>query len=703
MMNSKKKALLIAVPVLLIALFSFSLSQNNSEPPKDKDQVLMQLLGYGLRSHFNALEYNDELSEKAFKQYLEILDPTKRFLTQQDVEAMSQYRLKIDDEMQAGSSELLPLTKKIMGERLEQAKAYASEVLSQPFDFTLAESYEADPEKRAFPNGQEGLKEAWRKGLKYQALVRYRNSLQEQEKKSESERKSPETIEKEVREQLQKTYNNVFDAMSKYDDDDRTAEYLNSVARIYDPHTEYFPPEDKENFDISMSGKLEGIGAQLIQTEGEIKVSRIVPGSASWKQKELKEGDVILKVGQAEEEPVDVSDMPLKDAVKLIRGKKGTEVRLTVRKSDGLVKVIPIIRDVVILEENYAKSAVINDSESKRKFGYIKLPSFYADFQKRGGRNSADDVAIELKKLKKEGVEGMILDLRNNGGGSLADAVKMSGLFIKEGPIVQVKTSVGKSRVWEDEDSSVEWDGPLVILVNKFSASASEILSAAMQDYGRAVIVGAPSTFGKGTVQQFINLDYFLRSEYADYKPLGSLKLTIQKFYRVTGHSTQWKGVTPDIIIPDSYSFMDGEKDYDYALPWDEIESVSFNRWNQELPLKYLQKQSRKRIAKSEPFELMASNAERLEQLRAQTIQSLNFETFDASQEKLSEDVKKYEGITAKNPNWAVNVLPSNVKNEAMQEQRKALNDAWKEEISEDVTLTEATSIINDLISKSGL
>lgn len=700
-MNSQKKALLIAIPLLVVAVFSLSLSQKDNSP-KDKDQVLMQLTAYGLRSHFNTQELNDQFSEKAFNEYLQILDPTKRFLTQQDVNTLSQYKLKIDDEMKVGESLLLPTARKIITERVKEAKVLASEVLSQPFDFDIKESYEADPEKRSFPKDKEELKEAWRQGLKYQALVRYRTSMQEQEKKKKDEQKSAEKIEQDVREQLQKTYNNVFDAMEKYDSDDRTSEYINAVASVYDPHTEYFPPADKENFDISMSGKLEGIGAQLLQSDGEIKVTRIVPGSASWKQKELKEGDIILKVAQGEEEPVDVSDMPLKDAVQLIRGEKGSEVRLTVRKSDGVVKVIPIIRDVVILEENYAKSATIKDNNSGREYGYIKLPSFYADFKRKGGRQSAQDVALELKKLKQQGVEGIILDLRNNGGGSLTDAVDMSGLFIEDGPIVQVKTSGGKSRVWEDTDSSVAWDGPLVILVNKFSASASEILSAAMQDYGRAVIVGSSSTFGKGTVQQFLDLDYFLRAEYDQYKPLGSLKLTVQKFYRITGNSTQWKGVVPDVLIPDSYSYMDGEKDMDYALPWDEIKPVDYQKWDKALPLEYIKERSEKRVSKSKAFDLIASNAERLKELRESTVQSLSYAEFNQNQKRLSKEAKKYEGIAIQDNEWAVAVMPSNVENEAMKKEREELNKAWKESITEDAGITEATLIINDLIQKSG-
>lgn len=697
---TKKKIVLITVPVILIALFSFSLFTSDQRP-EDKDQLLTQLVFHGLKAHFSAQTIDDSFSEKAHKKYLEILDPTKRFLIKEDIDALAIYKHEIDDQIASSSIDMLKLGRRLISQRVTEAEAYCNQILENPFDFTLNETYQTDPEKRDFASSKEELKDYWRKSLKLQALVRYRTSLQEQ-KESKEEKKSPAAIEAEVREQLQKTYANIFDALGRFDEDDRTSEYINAMVGIYDPHTEYFPPEDKENFDISMSGKLEGIGAQLQQMDGVIKVSRIVPGSASWKQKELKEGDVILKVAQGDNEPEDVSDMPLKDAVKLIRGKKGTEVRLTIRSVDGLVKVIPIIRDVVILEENFAKSSVIEDKDRKHKYGYIKLPSFYADFSRSGGRNSAEDVKLELLKLKQEGIQGVVLDLRNNGGGSLADAVEMSGLFIKDGPIVQVKTSVGESKVWEDEDASVVWGGPLVILVNKFSASASEILAAAMQDYGRAVIVGSPTTFGKGTVQQFIDLDYFLRKEYAGYKPLGSLKLTIQKFYRVTGHSTQWKGVEPDIILPDSYSFLDGEKDMDFALPWDEIQQVPYTIWQEALPLKYLVKQSKKRVSKSNAFSLMNENSERLQQLRDQTLQPLNYEVYNARQEHLSEEAKKFEAIRIENDAWVVTPTAPNVKNDAMEEQRESLNEAWKKEVAQDATLTEATHIIDDLMAKSG-
>lgn len=704
---NKKKILLLLIPMVLVASFSFVMFQHKADQ-KEKNKVLTQLLFRSLQqAHFNMRDVNDDFSHRAFELYLKSVDGNKRFLTQADVSKLKAFELSMDDELKAGNSEMLKVSYAIIEQRLKEAKDYCMAVLDKPFDFSIAESFETDSDKRAFAKDESELKEIWRKSLKYQALIRYENRIATQEKKKEKgtedgkniDLKTNAQIEEEVRKQLVKDYNNVFDALGRLDEDDRSAEYLNAMMNVFDPHTEYYPPEDKDNFDIRMSGKLEGIGAQLQQVDGEIKVSRIVPGSPSWKGKQLKEGDVILKVAQGEEEPVAVSAMPLKDAVQLIRGKKGTEVRLTVKKADGLINVIPIIRDVIILEENFAKSAVIQDATKKKTYGYIKLPSFYADFSRSGGRNSGKDVELELEKLKKQGVDGMILDLRFNGGGSLADAVKMSGLFIEEGPIVQVKTKLEKTNIHEDEDDEIQYNGPLVVLVNKFSASASEILAGALQDYGRAVIVGAPSTYGKGTVQRFVPLDYYLPVQYQSLKPLGSLKLTIQKFYRITGKSTQWKGVEPDIILPDVYSYWEGEKDVDNALPWDEISPVKFDKWEHKLNVKKLEKSSLKRVASNDVMQLIDENAARLKARREHSNWTLNYEQYKAEQEKLKEEAKKFENVKGKHEDWTVKPLAGNVANDAMKEQRKALNDDWKKEIKGDEVIFEATNILDDIMS----
>ncbi|RZK27879.1 MAG: tail-specific protease, partial [Hymenobacter sp.] len=366
------------------------------------------------------------------------------------------------------------------------------------------------------------------------------------------------------------------------DTSETLANYANTIANTYDPHTEYFAPKDKEEFDYQLTGRLEGIGATLREKDGLIYIEEIVPGSASFRQGQLKKGDAILRVAQGATEPVSIEGWHTAKAVTLIRGKKGTEVRLTVKKPDGSTKIIPIIRDVVINEETYAQSAIINDPSGK-KIGYLRLPGFYADFNNNGGRSSADDVKKELAKLNAEGAQGIVFDLRTNGGGSLTDAVEMAGLFMPSGPMVQVHDSRGVTNVLNDKDPRVQYTGPLVVLVNKYSASASEILAAAVQDYKRGIIMGSTSTYGKGTVQRVVDLDETLPAELNALKPFGSLKFTMQKFYRVTGASTQFKGVASDIVLPDVYSYLDqGEKESDYPLKWDEIKPASFRPWDNQ-------------------------------------------------------------------------------------------------------------------------
>ncbi|MEO1715046.1 MAG: S41 family peptidase, partial [Bacteroidota bacterium] len=370
-----------------------------------------------------------------------------------------------------------------------------------------------------------------------------------------------------------KTFDDWYERLEKRKRSDYLSIYINSITNVFDPHTSYFEPIEKQNFDINMSGKLEGIGARLQSDGNYTKITSVIVGGPAWKQGDLKENDKIMKVAQDGEDPIDVTGMQLDDVVSQIRGEKGTKVILTVKKIDGSIADIEIVRDVVILEEGFAKSLILHTT-AKEKVGFISLPRFYDDFYDEEGRSCARDVATEIDKLKKENVRGIILDLRNNGGGSLRDVVTMSGFFIEKGPIVQVKARGRSPEVLEDNDPSVKWDGHLIVMVNQFSASASEILAAALQDYERAVIVGSTSTFGKGTVQRFYNLDRAIPG-YSELKPFGEIKLTTQKFYRIDGGSTQLKGVTPDIILPDMYSYIEtGEKEQEYPMNWTQIAPV---------------------------------------------------------------------------------------------------------------------------------
>jgi carboxyl-terminal processing protease len=475
---------------------------------------------------------------------------------------------------------------------------------------------------------------------------------------------------------------------------DRFADFVNSLVSIYDPHTGYYPPKEKENFDIYMSGQLEGIGAQLQQKDGLIKVSRIVAGSASWKQGDLKAGDFILSVAQGDEETVDVTDMRLDDAVRLIRGKKGTEVRLTVKKVDGNIVIIPIIRDVVQLEETYAKSAVLKNNST---IGYLKLPKFYVDLSKKGGgRSCALDVKEELEKLNLENVDGLILDLRNNGGGSLQDAVKIAGFFIKEGPIVQIKSRLGSPYVMKDTDPSVEYNGPLVIMVNYFSISASEIVSAALQDYNRAIIVGSRTSYGKGTVQRFFNLDE-LNKMNSEMNPLGAIKLTTQKFYRVNGGATQLKGVSADIELPDAYDQIDiGEAELDHYLKWDEITPSDIISSETVKQLNNLKEKSGARIEKDSSFTLIAENAVRMKKQKDKTSFSLIFENYKAEREKSEAEAEKYNEAEKDSTGLMVNYLTDQLTSIEDDSTKLVRIKSWHKELRHDIYLHESVLILED-------
>ncbi len=705
----KRKIVLVLLPLMLLSAFGFSYFKT-IEDDKDRYKLIKEALYRSLSQiHFNELKVDDSLSVKAFDLYIKNIDPNKRFLLQKDLDALLKYKYSIDDDFRGEEVAFFSEAFGIINQRIDQTEKYYQEILSKPFDFTIHETIELDGEKRTFCANEKELKEEWRKYLKYLALVRFNEKLKEREeseKKAISEKekytqKTDEELEKKVREELKKSLDNRFDLIKKLDEEDRVAEYLNSILGVYGPHTEYYPPQEKENFDIRMSGRLEGIGAQLVQSYGEIKVTKVVPGSASWKQKELKEGDIILKVGQESEDPVSVTDMPLKDAVSLIRGKKGTEVRLTVKKPDGRIKTISIIRDEVVLQESYAKSAVIELKDLKKNYGIIDLPSFYADFNKKDGRSSAEDVEKEIIKLKSKNIDGLILDLRNNGGGSLEDAIKMSGLFFEEGPVVQVRGTLANPMVLKDRDENVVYDGPLVVMVNRFSASASEILAAALQDYGRAVIIGSDATFGKGTVQRFIDLDRTV-SPFSKHKPLGSVKLTIQKFYRVNGGATQKKGVVPDVFLPDAYSYLDiGEANMDYVMPWDEIAPVKRNLWDNNVSSikDKLSESSKKRVSENKTFQLIAENAIRLKNEKDNTNQTLHLDEFLREQKRLEKEADKFDDLSQEHDDIEITVLKDDVEmgNVELDSVQMVSAEEWSKKVAKDAYVYEAVRILNDL------
>ncbi len=665
------------------------------------DEKRNELIGYMLYKqlpsiHFSDKDMNDSLAEATFDLYLKQLDYQKRFLLKKDADELRRYALKIDDNLKSGNTVLPEVGYAILSERILQAKRIVADVLKEGFDTTKPELYETDPEKLDYVSNLDELQQRWRKILKAQVISRYLDLLEEQEKKEVKEKE--EVLWQQAMDKVASRNTAFFTRLNQETLQDHYDRFFNSVTRAFDPHTSYLPPAKKEDFDIHMRGSLEGIGALLREEDGYIKVVRIIPGSASARQGGLLAEDIIMAVAEGDDEPVEVTDMRLREAVRLIRGPKGTEVRLTVKKSDGTTEIISIIRDVVQIEDTFVKSSVVPGPEG-RKIGYIKIPSFYRDFEmsRNGGiaRNSTDDTRMALKALKKQDIGGVILDLRNDGGGSLVDAVDITGLFLESGPVVQVKNSFGTRKVLSDTDEEIVYDGPLVVLVNLFSASASEIVAAALQDYGRAVIVGGRHTHGKGTVQTIIDMNENIPLlNLQRYEDLGALKVTIQKFYRINGGSTQFKGVEPDIVLPSLYENLhSGEQYLDYALPWDQVAPVPYFPYaTGSLDLKTLQQNSLTRVSRDEGLKMIAEQARKSKERIENTQISLTLEDMAAERKKSNEArdsiVKQFgqyqQGQLEEFDSLDVEEQPAND------------DDNWQEELEQDPYIIEATRIINN-------
>ncbi len=703
-MINKFKYLILGA-VLAVGFGFYSPAAEDSK----KDEVILNLIYNVLNSsHFSPQDINDDFSEKVFDHYIESLDYSKRFFLKEDIEALNPYRDEIDNQIKASSLEFFEKAYGRYEKRLTEAEGYFVGILSEPFDYDIDEHFETDEEKLPFASTHEELKERWRKYLKYRVIVRVEDKLHDQEKAAQDSVdaasdtvavKSFEELEKNARERELEIHEEWFDNMRDMDHIDWLGMYLNSITNIYDPHTQYFPPQRQEDFEISMSGQLEGIGAQLSQKGDYVTIAKIITGSACWKQGDLEVGDKILTVaqGDSEDEPVNLVGMNVRKAVKYIRGPKGTEVILNVQKLDGTKMEIAIVRDVVELEATFAKSAILGEGEDK--VGYIRLPKFYMNFDNDKGRNCADDVKKELQKLKQENVNGVILDLRNNGGGSLQGVIDIVGLFIEDGPVVQVKSPNRAPRVLKDKDSEIHYDGPLVVMVNQFSASASEIFAAAIQDYNRGLIIGSRSTFGKGTVQNVLDMDRAVNLTYGDMKPLGALKLTIQKYYRINGGTPQLRGVEPEIVLPDNYNYIDvGEKEQDYALPYDEIGSAQYSVWDKGVEnYQDAIKNSGKRVAQSAKFDLIDEYAVWLKEQQEVTEVSLNFEKYHRDQDEFRERSKKYKNMRKSDKVTTVASLKLDEIMWDSSEEKTEERDKWFKNLGTDLYLQEAVSVVHDL------
>lgn len=704
--SMKKLTIVILLVIAGSAIWGFSLN----EPTPDDEKLLLTLVENVLKqNHYSKLRIDDSFSERVFDLYIKRMDYNKMYFTEKDVKDFEEYRHKLDEAILKPDLEFYHLVTETFAKRLKETESISEKLLNKDFDFEQSETYETDPDKRTYAKNDKDLEEIWRKYLKYNVLNSYLGKLENQEKAIEKgsdstgaviEIKTEEELMEAAVESTKKNMKTRFKRRSEVDEEDNFAFYINALSGAYDPHTQYFPPQEKENFDMRMTGRLEGIGAVLQEADGYIKINSIVTGSACWRQGDLEVGDLILKVAQGNGEPEDIVDAAMKEVLKLIRGPKGTEVQLTVQKKDGQITVIPIIRDVVIREETYAKSAVIEDSKTNRKYGYLYLPGFYARFGERDGRSSAEDVEAELEKLKLEKVEGIVLDLRNNGGGSLNDAVEMAGLFIKDGPIVQVKTTGQRSQVKSDYNSNITYEGPLIIMINSFSASASEIVSAALKDYGRAYIVGSPSSYGKGTVQTFADLNRYIKPGIQLENPFGSLKFTIQQFYRINGSSTQYKGVKPDVQFPEVYDIKEiGESSLDYSIPWDSIPSVGFAPWKGlRADISNLRSGSENRIREEETFRKLNERIKWMNAERNETEISLFYDDVRRKRDERKEMTKEFDEIKTVNEDLLIKSLQEiAVLGDTVAETRIA---NWEKQISKDFYLHETLDIMHDIISQ---
>jgi carboxyl-terminal processing protease len=711
--------------VFHLLLCFLSLSALSDAAPGDVgkvDQKRNRFIGYLLSKQLPALHFsdkvvNDELAQAAFHLYIKQLDYQKRFLLKKDVEQLRAFAPYIDDTLANGRITLPDTGYDIFNEKIDMVQKAAEAMLANNtvrispgtgdllvgnFDVRKKESYETDPEKTDFAENMPELQERWRKLLKAQVISQFLDLEEEQAKPKDKDKvgkKSEEELWQEALIKVSKRNKTFFQRLHQENLQDHYDRFFNCVARAFDPHTNYIPPAGKEQFDISMRGSLEGIGALLREDDGFIKVIRIIPGSASAKQGTLKAEDIILQVTQEGEEPVDITDMRLRDAVRLIRGPKGKAVSLTVKKIDGSSQIIKIIRDVVQIEETFVKSTII-ESAGGRKTGYIYIPTFYRDFEgtRNGskGRNSTDDTLKELVQLKKENVDGIVLDLRDDGGGALVDAVDIAGLFIESGPVVQVKNSFGDKKILSDTDEKEYYSGPLVVLVNKFSASASEIVAAALQDYRRAVIVGGKHTHGKGTVQTIIDLNENIPLLHmSKYDDLGALKVMIQKFYRVNGSSTQYKGVEPDIFLPNLFEHIkSGERYLDYSLPWDSIEPIKFTPWSEKpFDFQALQKLSRERVEKDEGMQTITEEAVKAADRAEHSVMPIDLDDMRSQRqesrsvrEKIGAHYRKYREEQGEGGDF-----------EESEDEKGDPKEIWLKNVKEDPYIREAVNIVGDI------
>ncbi|WP_188927761.1 carboxy terminal-processing peptidase [Puia dinghuensis] len=702
--------LLVLAGGVFVAFRSLGLG---GQPPTKYERILHTVGEYLENVHYSPKPIDDKFSAEVFDKYIKEVDVEKDVFLQSDIDGLrSRYGNKIDDEILGTSTiQFVPAVTDIYKKRILETEVIYKDILSKPFDFTKDESFNQNYDELKFPAGDADRKEAWRKRLKYLTLERYAELLDQQETNKNKPgfvARTNEDMEKEARDRSLKVMNRIYERLKvKETDDDRFNTFVQAIVQSMDPHTDYFPPVEKRYFDEQMSGHFFGIGASLIYEEGNIKIGSLITGSPAWKSGQVGVGDIIQKVAQGSQEPVDMAGYFTEDAIKIIRGNKGTEVRLWLKKPDGTVKIVSLIRDEIVQDElTFARSAIVNSP--KGKIGYIYLPEFYADFDNPKGSRCSIDVAKEILKLKEQHVEGIVLDLRDNGGGSLYDVVQMAGYFVEQGPIVQVRDRDGKPSIIPDHDKTVLYDGPFAVMVNELSASASEIFAAAIQDYHRGIIIGSTSTYGKGTVQRPYGLDKSLGFMDANGE-LGTLKLTLQKFYRINGGSTQLRGVASDIVLPDIYPDIYEyskirEKDNPDALPWDEIPKADYTPWKYAYDVNTIKGMSAERLKSNNSFGLIRQDEEWLSSIQDK-VYPLSLKKYQEEQKQVKATVKQLQTLS-KLPagnELSVQSLPQDAHKYDEDKNKAERFQNWLKDKRSDVWLAETVNVVDDMIAQKNL
>ncbi|MFO0738324.1 MAG: carboxy terminal-processing peptidase [Labilithrix sp.] len=695
-----------------------------AEAPRDPREAALanaaaSLLG---AEHVRARAIDDAVSKEAFSRFIEELDGGKLFFLEGDVQRLARFETDMDDELKAGDLTLGRKGVALLTSRRKVVADIIARTLATPLDFTANESIETDAKKRGFCKTEEELAARWRGVLKLQVLERAqqledtlerrKNPKPEDKPVDADDAKRDSAAEKalgeipptfegrrdKVQKELAGQFATQFARLATADKLQASQTFINALNAVYDPHTNYLPPAEEADFDIQLTGRLEGIGATLREQDHYILVNDLVPGGAAWQQGKLEIGDLIQAVAQEGKEPVDVTDMPIGKVVSMIRGPKGTVVILTVKKPDGEIKTIPITRDLIRIEATYARGAVLK-TKTDGEVGYVHLPGFYGESgkaKKPGERNATDDMRTILNQLTKKGVKSLVFDLRGNGGGLLTHARDIGGLFIKEGPVVQTKDGKGTIEVLRDTDTSIAFDGPVVVLVDRFCASAAEIVAGALQDYERAVVVGSSATHGKGTVQAVLDLDRNSRQP-TKGDPLGVYKITIEEYFRVSGGSTQLKGVVPDVLLPDPTSFVEsGERTLFHAIPWSTIAPAPFTKLPHAWKTADLAAASTARTSANADLITVTKFAKLMEQRRDKTLVPLARDAWQADHKRMKAelealDPKKHEP----KPLMEVSSLTQEAPSPDPRIQKRL--DKWKDTLAKDLWVDESTRILADM------